>query len=91
MDYTPTNRIIDFTPGQLQINVTVPTLNDELVESNELFSAILISLSTGVLLGQNTAIVTIEDSTGLTPTSTMLSRNKGESMAAYIVEKDPLK
>lgn len=53
------NQRVSFEPGQTAVTVSVPILNDTLVETSEAFS-LVVSQLTGATIFQNTATATIE-------------------------------
>lgn len=60
-DYTPVFGILTFDPGETQIDVRVPLLNDDIPEADETFS-FAIGNPVGAVLGEiRSAIITIED------------------------------
>ncbi len=61
-DYTGTNGVLTFAPGDTNKTITIAIVNDSVVETNETFS-VLLSAPTGgaILTGTNTAYVTIID------------------------------
>ena len=61
-DYMSVSMMI--TLSQSLTSVSVPILEDLTVESNETFSAVLTSTLPNVVLGENTATITIVDNDG---------------------------
>ena len=53
-----------FEPGVTRASVTVPIINDNVVEEEESFNGRLHSIEPDVSIGEDTAIVTIEDDDG---------------------------
>jgi hypothetical protein len=66
-DYTATNGLITFAPNATNATLTIPIVNDSLVESNEQFTVVFSNPSSGAhLTGTNTAYITItENDVGL--------------------------
>ena len=64
MDYSPVTIIVTFAPGQTTASLSIPILDDSIVETNELFSALLTTTNPNVTLGTDTATVTIQDNDG---------------------------
>lgn len=67
-DYTATSGKLIFLPGATNAAITIPLINDDIVETNEIFRVRLSSPGGGaLLLGTNTATVVImEDQVGFT-------------------------
>ena len=53
-----------FEPGVTRASVTVPIINDNVVEEEESFNGRLHSTEPDISIGEDTAIVTIEDDDG---------------------------
>ena len=61
-NYTPTSGLVSFAAGVTSQNITVPILNDRVIDSTRQFSLELISASGGAWLGDNvTCVVNILD------------------------------
>ena len=54
-----------FLPGVTSVQVQVPIIDDSVIENTEIFSAILSTTDTNVVLGDDTAFVTILDNNGI--------------------------
>ena len=68
IDYTIISETLDFVGGQTTQSVSIPILDDELVEGNELIELTLKRPSTTAMIGANgTAVVTIVDDDSLSP------------------------
>ncbi|NOS72912.1 MAG: hypothetical protein HOP33_23685 [Verrucomicrobia bacterium] len=62
LDFTPTNGVLNFAPGQASRQIIVPIINDTLDETNENFTVSLNTTTGGAYLGSNlVATVTITD------------------------------
>ena len=66
VDYTSTPITATFTAGTASTTVNIPVKSDDIVEGTEMFNLIINdkSLDEDLILGQNTAIGIIHDSTG---------------------------
>ena len=61
-DYTAVSGVLSFSDGATSKSISVPILNDSVIESNETFSILLSSPTGGAVLGSNTVlVVTITD------------------------------
>jgi len=61
-DYTAVSGVLSFPDGATSKSISVPILNDSVIESNETFSILLSSPTGGAVLGSNTVlVVTITD------------------------------
>ena len=60
-DYTGLSQTIIFTPSMTEVNITVDTIDDQIVEPEENFLVILSTDSSVVQLGISDADVIIED------------------------------
>ena len=60
-DYVSTSGTLVFAPGETSKTITVPLLNDSIVENNETFQIALTDPSNSFGLGSSTATVTIRD------------------------------
>lgn len=60
-DYTAVTDTLLFAPGVLTQTITIPLLNDTLLENSETFFVTLSNPVNGVIIGTNPAVVTIED------------------------------
>ena len=60
-DYTGLSKTIIFTPSMTKVNITVDTIDDQIVEPEENFLVILSTDSSVVQLGISDADVIIED------------------------------
>ncbi len=61
-DFTATNGVLTFAPGETNKTITAAIVNDSVVENNETFSVTLSAATGGALLGgTNTAYATITD------------------------------
>ena len=56
---------VTFAPGQTVESVNVPITNDNTVESTEMFAATLTTTQSNVMIGGDTATVTILDADGM--------------------------
>ena len=67
LDFTATSIDVTFIPGQTTATVEVPITDDSVSEDTEMFSAVLSTTNPNVMLGEDTASVTIldDDSKGL--------------------------
>ena len=65
-DYAPRGYTVSFQPGQNEATLDVPTMDDNIVEMVEMYSAIITSTSVDrVLIGSsNMANITIQDNDG---------------------------
>jgi hypothetical protein len=73
-DYTSTNGTLNFGPGTNSLTITVPVLDDSVVESNETFHVTLANPSGALLLANSNAVVTIlEDDSTLAFTTNAVS------------------
>jgi hypothetical protein len=61
LDYIATNTILTFNPGVLTQTVTIPILNDTLLENSETLALTLSDPVNAVVVGTNPIIITIED------------------------------
>lgn len=61
VDFITTNGVLNFLPGQLTNSLTIVTLNDLTIESNETFTVVLYGASAPTQLGQSVATVTVLD------------------------------
>lgn len=60
-DYTAITDTLIFGPGVLTQTITIPILNDTLLENDETFRVTLSDPVNGVIVGTNPAVITIED------------------------------
>lgn len=61
-DYTAVSGVLSFPAGATSRSISVPILNDSVIEANETFSILLSSPTGGAVLGSNTVLaVTITD------------------------------
>lgn len=61
-DYISIRTVITFSPGETSVLVPVNTIDDEIVESEEDFSALLTGPSSGLMLGDTPdALIIIAD------------------------------
>ena len=56
-----TGEDLQFGPGLSQHNVSIPVVNDSLVETTELFSALLTTTTAGVTLAPHESLIYIVD------------------------------
>lgn len=61
VDYLGTTNLVTFAPGEIVKTVTVPILNDTLIEGNETVGLALTNVSGAFLLAPDTATLTIID------------------------------
>ena len=61
LDYTAINTILTFNPGVLTQTVSIPILNDSLLENSETLALTLSDPVNAVVVGTNPIIITIED------------------------------
>ncbi|TWU59011.1 Calx-beta domain protein [Rubripirellula tenax] len=67
-DFTPVAGTLTFADGQSEQIVTIPIINDSIVESLESFSLVLSNATGGAVIGSdNTAVITIADNDSTTP------------------------
>ncbi len=64
-DYLEVTRVLTFEAGQASQRVAVSLLEDDVVEDMETFNAVLTSPTNGAVLGEDLAVVTIADATGM--------------------------
>ena len=64
-DYTYVTMTVTFAPGQTVESVNVPITDDNTVESTEMFTATLTTTQSNVMIGGDTATVTILDDDGM--------------------------
>ena len=67
LDYTSTNQILSFSPGNTRLTVSVPTINDGVFEGDEIFEAVLSLPAVGsarINLRDERAAAVIEDNDG---------------------------
>ena len=60
-DFEPVSEIVTFLPGETTASVSVPIVDDSNIEDTEMFSATLTTTDSNVVIGADTAIVTILD------------------------------
>ena len=58
-DFTSVTMMVTFSAGESRASVSVPIINDILVEMTEVFTATLSAVSGNVVIGADTADVTI--------------------------------
>ena len=56
--------MVTFPSGESTASLSVPIMDDSIVESTELFSALLTTTEPNVMLGVDTATITIQDNDG---------------------------
>ena len=56
--------MVTFPSGESTASLSVPIVDDSIVESTELFSALLTTTEPNVMLGVDTATITIQDNDG---------------------------
>ncbi len=67
-DFGPVVGTLEFAPGEIRQTLTVPILDDTLIEPDETFRLVLSNPTGGGVLGsQSTVVVTIVDNDGLPP------------------------
>ena len=66
-DYNGGSGTINFAPGQTSVVVSLPTIDDSLLEGAETFSVSLSNPSTGARIIHDTATMTIQDNDTVTP------------------------
>ena len=64
-DYTAITMPITFEAGSTRTTVNVQIIDDNVVESEEDFTAVLSSSESNVMIGENTATVSVLDNDGL--------------------------
>lgn len=80
-DYTNTSGTLTFTNGVMSKTITIPIVEDGIVESDEKFKLVLTNASGGVISGTNTAYITIrEDNSAFTLSSTNYSGREGTNV-----------
>jgi hypothetical protein len=68
-DYLPISGTLTFAPGSTIQVVSIPLLDDDLVESNEIFNLVLLSPMNLILAGDTVTIVIQDDDTEVTETA----------------------
>ena len=63
-DYSPVTRIVTFPSGVNTASLSISIMDDSIVEPTELFSARLITTEPNVVIGGDTATITIQDNDG---------------------------
>ena len=63
-DYTSVSRMVTFSAGLSSASVSVPVTNDNVIEASEMFSGSLSAVTENVVIGPDTAYVTIMDDDG---------------------------
>jgi glucose/arabinose dehydrogenase len=86
VDFTRTEGTLTFAPGETSKFVTIPIINDTLLETNETFNFV-VDQATGANLGtQRTSTITIIDNenTDLTIVSSRVNENAGSTIVTVI-------
>ena len=66
LDYTPVSSTVVFSAGEVEAFVAVATIDDDIAEPSEVFTAVLSNPSADLEIGpQGTATVTISDNDGM--------------------------
>ena len=60
-DFEPVSETVTFLPGETTASVSVPIVEDSNMEDTEMFSATLTTTDSNVVIGTDTATVTILD------------------------------
>ena len=60
-DFEPVSETVTFLPGETTASVRVPIVGDSNIEDTEMFSATLTTTDSNVVIGDDTATVTILD------------------------------
>lgn len=89
VDYFGTNGILTFLPGETVKIISIPIVNDGVVESNETINLVLTNATGGVPLGgQNAAIVTIaNDDTAFEFASATFRGNENGLLGDVIISR----
>ena len=64
MDFTATLITVTFSPQETVAQAQVPITDDSIVEDTEHFTALLSTSDQNVVIGDDTATITIEDNNG---------------------------
>lgn len=87
VDYSPVSGVLTFAPGETLKTITIPILDDNIIEGNETFGLLLTNVVGSVALGQATSTVTIVDNDfragTLTFSATLFSTN--EAAGAFTI------
>ena len=60
-DYTPTTNLVTFEAGEIIKNVTIPIINDSLIEGNETIGIEITNVTGAFLLAPTVGVITISD------------------------------